>query len=195
MKTLVLLLMTFLLSACATTPEPLKDHSEQGEIGFRFVPPKGEDWFIHKPPGFSGFAYAKKVPDLEPRDPKHSVIFAAQYGFIEFKAKNPDDMLKLVKEEKERQARGARFELKRESNVPIIFKGTKCLKTDSLAYDRKAKQNMTLAGVFCLHPQDYSRYIDISYSQRYDLDRQPLAIDKEGEAFVEGLKIQKLKKL
>lgn len=178
-----------ILCSCATPPQPLMDRSEKGEIGFKFSPPQGPDWYLHAPAGFQGYSYARKIEGLELRSPKHSAILLAQYGFIDFGNK-PLDVLKKVQEAKEVQLLSPRWTVKKKMFQTKKFHSSNCLAFDSLVLDKQTNQDMTLTGIFCLHPNDPKRYIDLSYSQRYDLDRRPIDLKTEGSAFIESLKFE-----
>lgn len=191
-KSLFIATLCAILCSCVTAPQPLIDKSEKGEIGFKFSPPQSSEWYLHEPAGFKGYTYAKKVEGLELRSPKHTVIFSAQYGFIDLGNK-PEDILKKVQAAKESQLQSARWTVKKNQMQPKQLHGANCLAFDSLVLDKQTNQDMTLTGMFCLHPNDPKRYIDLSYSQRYDLDRAPLNLKTEGTAFVESVKFESVK--
>jgi hypothetical protein len=175
-RTRIIFLFCITLCACTTPPKMLEDKSEKGEIGFRFQPPQSAGWYLHSPPGFNGYAYAKQIDGLELRSAKHSVIFAAQYGFIDVGTKNPEETLAKIRAEKKRQLLGTRFTVKRNHSEFSTFHGARCLTFDSLVFDKSAKQDMELTGMFCLHPNDILIYLTVKDTT--PLERQSTWVKK-----------------
>jgi hypothetical protein len=147
---------------------------------------------LHEPPGFKGYAYARKIADLELKSSQHTAVLSAQYGFVDLGSK-PQDILKKVQAAKQSQLLDPRWSVKKNENKMRQFRGAKCLSFNSLVLDKKHNQDMTLTGMFCLHPDDPKRYVDLSYSQRYDLSRKPIELDSDGIAFVESVRFEPIK--
>lgn len=182
----VLLLICLFVAGCASSPKLLKDRQPKSEMGFKFTPPQSDGWFETAPPkGLKGVAYGKKVAGADPK--KHSVVFAVRYGAIETGLSKPEEILNFVRMQKENQLQGIRFDVKKDHSKFVTFKGAKCLEFDSLVRDKHVNQNMTLTGLFCVHPDDHRRFVDISYSQRHDLSRTDLDIREEGQEFIQSV--------
>lgn len=188
MQKLVLFVLSLQLYACASGPTPLKDRELKKELGFSFQPPQTEGWFETKPKEKKNtkvFAYGKKVGGVDPK--KHSIVFSAQYGAFSTGLSKPEEVLNFVRMQKVNQLQGLRFQVLKDQSKFVTFKGAKCLEYDSQARDKYLNQNTTMTGLFCVHPDDHRRYIDISYSQRHEQNRQSVDIYDEGEAFVRGV--------
>jgi hypothetical protein len=192
LKVLIVLFCLGLLScsSSAPAPKPVNEKDEKIEMGFRFLPPQGKDWSVFNTMGFKGYSYAKKLPSVDPKN--HSVIFSVIYGFMEQDIKNADEALQYAKSNKEAQLRNGRFVMKKNANKIISYKGTKCLEYDSMVLDKMTSQNMTYNGMFCTHPQDFKRYVDISHSQRFDVNRTKIAIPAEEYQFLKSVEFIKL---
>ncbi len=186
MNKIILFLLALQLCACASGPTPLKDREPKKELGFSFTPPQTDGWFEGKPPkGLKGFAYGKKIAGVDSK--KHSVAFSVRYGTISTGLTKPQEILNFIKIQKENQLQGLRLDVKKDHSRFVTFKGAQCLEFDSMARDKYLNQNTTLTGLFCVHPDDHRRYIDISYSQRHDLSRPEIDIRSEGDQFVRGV--------
>ncbi len=174
------------LSACSSSPKKLTDRSPKSEMGFRYTPPQSDGWFETEPPkGLKGVAYGRKLKGVDPK--KHSVVFSVRYGNIETGLSKPEEILNFVRMQKENQLQGIRFEVKRDQSKFVTFKGAKCLEFDSLVRDQHVDQDMTLTGLFCVHPDNHRRFVDISFSQRYARDRFDLDVRDEGQEFVRSV--------
>lgn len=192
MKNLSFIFVSLLFSACTTFgPKQMTDHGSKVDMGFGFLPPQTTGWYETRPEGILGYAYGKKVDGVDPKI--HSIVFAVQYGAISTGLSKPEEILNFVKMQKENALQGIRFEVKKDQSRFVTFKGAKCLEFDSVARDKRANQDMTIAGMFCVHPEDHKRYVDISYSQRHDLARPPVDIREEGEQFVKSVNFLPIK--
>ena len=172
---------------CASGPKPVTDRRVRVEHGFAFRPPSSENWFAAEVKNDRGHAYTKKIPHLPLDNPKHNIICGVRYGTIQTGLTRPEEILNFVRMQKENQLQGLRFEVRRQHHRFIVYKGARCLEFDSLVEDRRARQMLSQNGLFCLHPEDHRRYVDISFGQKYAHDRMPLDVRQESEAFVRGV--------
>lgn len=180
------LILILLVSGCSSRPKKLVNRQPKADMGFKFTPPQSDGWFETAPPkGLKGVAYGKKVSGGDAKKP--SVVFSVRYGAIETGLSKPEEVLNFVRMQKENQLQGIRFDVKKDHAKFVTFKGAKCLEFDSLVRDKHVNQNMTLTGLFCLHPDDHRRFVDISYSQRHDLSRGDMDIREEGQEFIESV--------
>lgn len=183
---IALILLALFVGGCSTSPKKLADRKPKSDMGFKYTPPQSDGWFETAPPkGLKGIAYGKKIEGVDAKE--HSVIFSVRYGAIETGLSKPEEVLNFVRMQKENQLQGIRFDVKKDHSKFVTFKGAKCLEFDSLVRDKHVNKNMTLTGLFCVHPDDHRRFVDISYSQRHEQARLDLDIVEEGREFIQSV--------
>lgn len=185
MKTILVMVAGVVVTGCASGPKPMQDHQPKSELGFRFEPPQTSGWSEIKPEGRKGFIYDKTIKGVDPK--RHAISFNVQYGSIDTGLTRPEEILNFVRMRKENHFQSMRFQIQKDVSRFVTFRGAKCLEFDSLAKDKTLNQNLSLAGLFCIHPDDMKRFVEISYSQRHELSRPELDIFDEGERFVRSV--------
>lgn len=198
MKWLVLCFGALLINGCALKgPKPAVPNEKLGDNGFTFYSPPGENWFYYDTEDGMGYAFIKDLKKAMINDFKETFAVEAKYGFIPFKNNSVEEAQEYYIKEKKARAESQNFRPVEQQFNKESFKGALCFRYFQLVEDiefSKPDQKIMLSvhGLHCLHPQDKSRFSDLSYTHRYIFGKEGPDFSKEGEGFISNLSFEKV---
>lgn len=188
----VVILLTVLTSSCAPLPKPISGKAAgiQNYLGlFTIIPPQGNNWYeIQRRAGL--LAYGKKLTAAN-----HTFIASVYVSKTDKIFTNDNDFLTFVKTSRANDTSLDRFNvLVHEENLDRS-RTAYCTKFHMKTEDKNAaKSNGALSvleskGFTCLHPKQ-PLLVTIEYSERTAAPFTDAALLKEGEGFINSLKLQ-----
>jgi len=185
----------FAANASAPPPDPLPNPlpnpiSEPGHVwafdGFALKPPSGSEWYSLVK-SRDEVVFARRAID-----PSYALIAAAHAERVDRPPATPEGLAELVRRRAPRSPDTLRYEIK-ERAAELEPAASWCVRYRLRAEDSRSSffypHIVRITGRICAHPGSHGLLIDASYAERaVEGESQPEAL-KEGEAFLDGLRL------
>ena len=186
--------MTVLFIGCAAPPTvtPISDSSQRYQfLGYSVLPPKGYGWYLLTPSGpeLPGGVFAKQTSV-----PTHTI--RAIVSLLDMEGKrfsSPEEFGQFAEQEFRDNTSPSRFKILELKHVQDKRLGEYCVRVDALAEDHGVPGfagsvfYMETHDLFCIHPDDPDRGVQMSYSQRAASKSDFIKLKPEVEPFMQSL--------